>query len=233
LGIAGGKKPILNNGKWLVVIIGLLSFGYVWKYEGKEVKTMENQELAEKYCPVIVQGEGIKPEPEAIFYRMAEEDGHILIAYHIVWAYEKDSGRGFWKVWNRLFYTGGLHLQKVIFGPGDVEAIELKIDKKSGRIIRIRYETARVRKSGKIKHIPLVVEQDQIPPALPLYFEVISWNHLFKLIDPGQAKGKKIYQLKPKYFTDQLWEHYRMTKKHQGPLSQDRAHFGWETRGKE
>ncbi len=228
-----GKISILNIGKWLVVGLALLLSGYVWKDGVGEVKMVKDQKLAEKYCPIIVQAKNIKPEPEAIYYRMAEEDGTLLIAYHIAWAYEKDDQKGPIHAWTRATYTGGLHLQKIIYGPGDIEAIEFKIDKKTGKILRIRFETARFSEKGKVIHIPVVLCGKECPSKPPIYLEVISWNHLFKIITPEQAKGKKIYQLKPKYFDEKLWQYYRITKKHQGPLSRDRAHFQWETKCKD
>jgi len=152
---------------------------------------------------------------------MAQDDTRILIAYHPVWLYEKDERKkGMDAIFNKLFYTGGLKLQKKIFGPGDVETIEIVVDKQSGKIIRIRYESASHQKQEKTG--------EELEKISKPYFEVTTWNHMFDLISPEQAQGKKIYELKPEYFSKELWDYYRMTKKKQSLLSQDRAHMEWE-----
>ena len=214
----------IKNRYWLrLLIIGLaLSFisGFRWSKEPGEFQPVQEDEIAERYCPIIVQAQGIEPEPGAIYYRMAYQDKRIFIAYHIVWAYEKGEGKGLEKLWNKLFYTGGLKLQKVIFGPSDVEAIELVVDKESGEIIRLRYE-----QEG---HQGIERSGQELAGLEKPYFEVTTWNHMFELISKAQISGKKVYNLKPEYLTEELWRYYKITKKHNHLLSQPRAHFSWE-----
>jgi len=203
-----------------LVAITLISWT-PWQPEPAPVKQLQDDALAEKYCPVFVQSDEIKPDLSHIYYRMAQDDNRILIAYHPVWLYEKDERKkGMDAIFNKLFYTGGLKLQKKIFGPGDVETIEIVVDKQSGKIIRIRYESASHQKQEKTG--------EELEKISKPYFEVTTWNHMFDLISPEQAQGKKIYELKPEYFSKELWDYYRMTKKKQSLLSQDRAHMEWE-----
>ena len=177
--------------------------------------------MAEKYCPILIQADGIEPVPSHIYYRMAEDENRILIACHIAWPYERDErSQGLAAAWNKLFYTGGLKLQTKIFGPEDIEAIEIVLDKTSRKIIRIRYESASHRSQEKTGEEIANIEKP--------YFEVTTWNHMFELKSPEQANGKRIYQLKPEYFTDDLWDYYKIIKKRQTLFSQNRAHFEWE-----
>ncbi len=207
------------------------------------------QELVSRYAPVLVQGEDIPAPPGELLFRAAtSEDCRTLrLAYHVVWEFERDPGKGFWPALTRATYTGGLRLQRIIFGPGDVEALALDVDLETSRVTRVRYETARYGKRGEVIHVPVVKEWGDVPDYNPLYFEVISWNHLFDLLEapPGKAAdkeskgtlnpgsgstaaGRKVYRLDPEPFTDELWKHYRMTKKREHMLSRDRAHYCFE-----
>jgi hypothetical protein len=198
--------------------------------ETGNLKKMQDDALAAKYCPVFVQGDKIKPDLEAVYYRMAEDETRILIAYHPTWSYEKnETPKGFEGVWDKLFYTGGLKLQGVIYGPGDNEVVEIVVDKKSGKIVRLRFEGADLSNGQEKKHLAREYKDDPALTDPPVYLEVITWNHMFELSGKDKTDGKKVFLLKPEYFTDQLWAHYKMTKKHQTPLGMDRAHYKWET----
>jgi len=192
-----------------------------WPAEPNPVKLMRDDALARKYCPVFAQGEGIKPDLSRVYYRLGEDEKRYLLACHPVWPYEKDEGKkGLETVFNKLFYTGGLKLQTRIFGPEDIEAIELAVDKDSGKIIRVRCESA--------GHDKQEVAGEAAEKIARPWFEVTTWNHMFELTSPEAAAGKKVYDLAPEYFTDERWSYYGMTKKKQTLLRQDRAHFEWE-----
>ena len=188
-------------------------------------------EAVMRFAPVIVQGPEIPAEPEAMLYRAATStDGRLLfIAYHVVWPYEQDPRPGFWPALTRAFYTGGLRLQSVIYGPGDVEVIELQVDLETMELVRVTYETADYDARGGVIHVPVVSEGDELPEQLPLYFEVISWNHLFELKDRPPPSEDRVYRFEPRPFTDELWAYYRMSKSVKTPLSRDRDQRAWET----
>ncbi len=204
----------------LVVAAGLLSY-HMWPDETVKPTPKRDDALAARYAPAVAQGPGINPEPSHIYYRMAEDDTRILIAYHITWPYEKDErSKGMEAAWNKMFYTGGLKLQQIIFGPEDNEVVEIAVSKQTGKILRIRYESA-----GHQGEERSGVEVEKIDrPCL----EVTTWNHMFELTSYAAAQGKQVYYLQPEFFTDQLWDYYKMTKKRQSLLSQDRAHLSWE-----
>ena len=206
----------------LIIILGTALFSWTpWQAENISLKHFQDDELAYKYCPVFVQAESIKPDINHIYYRMAEDDKRIFLACHPVWPYEKDeSKKGLQAIFNKLFYTGGLKLQRKIFGPEDIEAIEIVIDKESKKILRLRYESA--------SHIKKEISEEKALEIEKPVLEVITWNHMFELITLEQAQGKRFFDLRPEYFTEELWNYYQMTKKQNNILSQDRAHFEWE-----
>ena len=227
----GGSQKSRAAGLGLTAVLFVLAVSLMapaqWPPEKVAIKHLHDDALAQKYCPVIVQDKGIEPEVTHIYYRMGEDEGRILIAYHVTWPYEKDESKGMAAAWNKLFYTGGLKLQRQIFGPEDNEVIEVSVDKKTGNIIRLRYESAEVSKiEEKVKQNHMGTEEKSA--ELPLYFETITWNHMFAHIRPDQVSGKRVYKIEPVYFTQERWEYYQMSKKHQTPLSQDRAYYKWE-----
>lgn len=216
---------------WLTLALLALAVNLMapaqWPPERAAIKHFRDDAMAQKYCPVIVQGQGIEPDPSYIYYRMGEDEGRILIAYHVTWPYEKDESKGLAGAWNKLTYTGGLKLQSRIFGPEDNEVIEVVVDKKSGGIARLRYESAELDGSGgKVKQNHLGKEETQA--GIPLYFETLTWNHMFRRVSPEQVSGKRVYKLRPEYFTQERWDYYKMSKKRQTLLSQDRAYYKWE-----
>ena len=187
--------------------------------------------LARQFEPVLTQGADIPAPPERILYRAATTENctRLLLAYHIAWPFEQDPRPGWWPAFIRLVYTGGLRLQRVIYGPGDVEVIFLTIALPDKKIVRINYETATYDAKNGVVHVPQVVEEKDVPAYAPLHFRVISWNHLFKLEAGPPAANEKTYRFAPEPFTAELWSYYRMSKKVQTPLSMDRDYPAWET----
>ena len=186
--------------------------------------------MVERYRPVIVQEDDIPAKPEAMLFRVAtdEECATLKLAYHVVWPYEEDPRTGFWPAVTRATYTGGLKLQKLIYGPGDTEVIEIHVDIETGDIKRVRYETAEYDKKGNVVHVEVIKEGAEAPEGPTLAFKVISWNHLFDMMDEVPDDGDGVYRFAPGPFTDELWDRYKMTKKHESPLRRDRDHPDWE-----
>jgi len=67
-----------------------------------------------------------------------------------------------------------------MYGPGDIETIGLAIDPASGKIVEVDYETAADYDPSRfgVKHQEVTLKGSFDPP---LHFQVISWNHLFRL----------------------------------------------------
>lgn len=126
----------------------------------------------------------------AVYYRAAkDESGIIHIAYHPLWAKEENNAPGLGAFLSRYLYTGGLSLQRLMFGPGDIEAIGLAIDPKASSIVQIDYETAAHYdpSSFSVTHKAISQKGNFAPP---LRFAVVSWNHLFALEGQGGAGSK-------------------------------------------
>jgi hypothetical protein len=217
----------------IIFLILVFPFLLIAGSKGAGLESFRDDALAQRYAPVIVQDDSIPARPERLLYRMArgenENDGKIIkIAYHVVWPFEKDNRKGFYSWWTRVTYTGGLNFQGIIYGPGDVEGIELTVDAETGKIIKVLYETADWDEKGRVIHVHVERAGEEIPSDPHLVFQVISWNHMFDLISESELKEEPKYELASEYFSEKDWRYYRMTKKRQTPLKRDRAHFEWE-----
>ncbi|HBO42158.1 MAG TPA: hypothetical protein DD477_13215 [Spirochaetaceae bacterium] len=179
---------------------------------------------------------------EAVYYRAAiSPDGRLHLAYHPVWAFERNANSGFLPLLNRLVYTGGLSLQRLMFGNGDVELIVCVLDPAGQQIEEVWYE----RPAGydpaafSVSHEP---RREAFGEAGRPELRVASWNHLF---EPGGLNGSlsgngvsnQIADQSaavttippiPAYFDAALWAAYRMTKSRPTRLFKHRAHFDWE-----
>lgn len=165
----------------------------------------------------------------AVYYRAAsDESGAIHIAYHPVWARERNDTKSWGAFLSRWLYTGGLSLQRAMYGQGDIETIGLTIDAAEGTITQIEYETAADYdpRNFSVKH--LIVKKTGRFKA-PLRFSVISWNHLFLLEEETPVSLDAHASALPlAYFTPELWSRYAIWKNPETLLRKDRAHFDWE-----
>ena len=183
--------------------------------------------LAARYRPVFDCPEDYGPIL-VVYYRAAREaSGLIHIAYHPVWARERNGAPGLKPFLSRALYTGGLSLQRAMFGKGDIEAVALTIDPASGSVLEIRYETARAYSPSdfSVSH-EMVVESH--PPAGRPRFSVVSWNHLFRLEGVADETKATAERARLEYFSGKLWRDYGMWKNPETLLRKDRAHFVWE-----
>jgi len=234
----------------VVVILLALVCLVVWYPTGKKESPpagytpLRDDDLAARYRPIFDSPAEFGPIL-AVYYRAArDEAGIVHIAYHPLWAKEWNSTKAFGPFLSRCLYTGGLSLQRLMYGPGDIEAIGFAIDPASGKIIEIDYETAADYDpaSFSVKHQVVSLKGNFDPP---LHFQVISWNHLFRLEENTVASGDgarsgEIAQggaatpLGPaagvplSYFTPELWAKYGIWKNPETILRKDRAHFIWE-----
>ena len=104
--------------------------------------------------------------------------GILHIAYHPVWTRERNDTKAWGPFLSRWLYTGGLSLQRAMFGIGDIESIGLTINPENKEITKVEYETAANYNpvNFSVKH--LNVDKEGLFKS-PLHFMVISWNHLF------------------------------------------------------
>lgn len=165
----------------------------------------------------------------AVYYRAAkDESGKIHIAYHPLWVRERNDTKSWGAFLSRWLYTGGLSLQRAMFGQGDIETIGLTIDPTDGTIVGIDYETAADYdpRNFSVKHLS-VIKTGRF--KAPLRFSVVSWNHLFRLEEEAPASlDAPASPLPLAYFTPELWSKYAIWKNPETLLRKDRAHFDWE-----
>jgi len=102
---------------------------------------IKNDNLASEFAPQILNDNDFG-KPLDILYRAAmDSEGNTYIAYHLLWAEEKNNTKGLLPFLNRTLYTGGLKIQQKMYGQCDIEVIEIKLDKQKN-IMGIKYETA-------------------------------------------------------------------------------------------
>ncbi len=194
----GGSQRGIHRARWILlallafVVAAILFIAYfpAGKKEAPPAGFLpiRDDALAARYQPIFdcpAQYGAIL----ALYYRAAKDEAGIIhIAYHPLWAKEENRAPGFGAFLSRYLYTGGLSLQHLMFGPGDIEAIGLAIDPASGAIIQIDYETAAHYDASKFSVTHEIVSQKGAFAA-PLRFSVVSWNHLFALEGQGGASS--------------------------------------------
>ncbi len=190
---------------------------------------MKDAAAAAKHAPVLISNDTFGFPIKCLYRAARDEAGNLHIAYHPVWEYERNESGGLMPTLSRLIYTGGLRIQRIMFGKGDVEVITATIDPR-GKIIGIAYERPRDYNPSTftVKHEKVKLERNfnTMPP-----FRVSSWNHLFELAEgPAStpAAGEKLWRCSPEYFTDDLWQEYTMVRLAETRLQKSRAHHPWE-----
>ncbi|MCX7633168.1 MAG: hypothetical protein N2Z22_07545 [Turneriella sp.] len=212
----------------LVIVSGVVAF---WVFRPLTQTAMDtggftplrDDALAAKFVPRILP-HPLYGAPERILYRMARSpQGKIHIAYHPFYSDEENPHPGFGAMLSRVIYTGGLRLKNIIFGPADIELIEVVITAK-GEVEEVGYEEAGhyYPHAFSVRHVPKTIKN----PKLPLCFATVSWNHMFTLEDP--EKCHKTKPLVPEYFSAAEWQKYRMVKNTEAILRRNRMHRVYE-----
>lgn len=212
----------------LLIIFGFIAFWVLRPITETDFSTpgftaLRNDALAEKFTPIIV-GHEIYGTPTRLLYRMARNaQGETFIAYHAYYVREENPHKGLGAQLSRIIYTGGLHLKDIMFGPADIELIEVGLSK-DGKPVLLAYEDAeRYNPSAfSVKHLPKSVKN----PQQPFCFTTPTWNHMFALAEPALCAGKR--PLKVEYFGEAEWNHYRMVKKTEAILRRNRMHRVYE-----
>lgn len=183
--------------------------------------------FAQKYAPLVLHNERYGT-PQSLLYRASRDGGgYTHITYHFVWEKEENTAQGWKPFLSRWIYTGGLGIQKTMFGKKDIEQVSLVVSP-NGEVVQVMYETAFNYNDAdfSVQHKTVVLDGKF---KTPLVFDVISWNHLFTLVDgeTTASQGAPV-KLQPGYFTQALWQEYAMVKTRQTRLSRNRAHLAYE-----
>jgi hypothetical protein len=190
---------------------------------------VKDDAAAESYAPTLLSNDTFG-FPRKCYYRAARDgSGNLHIAYHPVWEYERNDSGGLMPFLSRMFYTGGLKIQRIMFGKGDVEVIAVTVDRR-GVGTELRYERPKDYNPATftVKHEKVALTGTFV--TMPA-FRVSSWNHLFEKADGPDAAprpGERAWRCEPEYFTDALWEEYTMVRLNETRLRKSRAHFVWE-----
>ncbi len=193
---------------------------------------IRDDELAARFAPALLPSRE-HGDPVALLYRASRHaSGDIHLTYHFVWEYERNPSSGCQPWLSRNLYTGGIGLQGIMFGRGDIELVSLRLNS-AGRPYFLAYETADAYDPNAfaVKHLRLSHETEGDDLSPPLVFAVISWNHLFERRDPAQLSAvvqSSLIRLQPVYFTEALWREYEMVKERTGFFSRHRAHEPFE-----
>lgn len=223
------KAPALAIVGTLVVVLFYLSQRTVRENSAEvpDFAPLRDDALAAAFAPRLLAPRGAEfgpapADPEALYYRASrDEQGRLHIAYFFAWPYERNESPGLAPLMNRLVYTGGLGLQRVLFGPGDVEVVSLILGP-AGAVEQVEYEIPENYDPARFGVTHKTVREPAAARG-PLYFRVASWNHLFeRAAAPGT--DDRIIALAPQYFEAPLWERYRMFKARETLLSRNRAH---------
>lgn len=222
------KQRGLRGSLTLLIILGVVSFWILRPIRETDFSTpgfkpFRDDALAARFTPLII-GHELYGAPKRLFYRMAKSDaGETHIAYHPFYPDEENPHAGFGALMSRIIYTGGLRLKDIMFGPADIELIEVILGK-DGNPQSIHWEDAEnyQPKNFSVKHAP----KSEARPAQPFCFTTSSWNHMFALAKSETCKDTA--PLKVEYFSTADWDHYKMTKKTEAILRRNRMHRVYE-----
>lgn len=212
----------------IAIILGFIAFWVLRPVKETDFATpgytpLRDDAQAAKFAPIVI-GNELYGTPTRLLYRMARNaQGEIFIAYHPFYADEENPHKGFGAAMSRIIYTGGLHLKNIMFGPADIELIEVVLGK-NGEPSLLAYEDAEKYNPSafSVKHLPKTVNN----PKQPFCFTTPTWNHMFALAEPSLCAGKQA--LKVEYFSESEWNHYRMVKKTEAILRRNRMHREYE-----
>lgn len=191
---------------------------------------IKDDELAKRYAPLLIS-RSEHGDPFGLYYRASKDvEGNTYITYHYFWEKEENAfGTGVGPFFSRNIYTGGLKLQKTMFGKGDIELVSFIIDP-SGKIQHVEYETAENYDPNKfgVKHKH--IERNGFHKE-PLLFKVMSWNHLFNYVQDNASNANNstnVIRLTPVYFNEKLWQEFEIVKEKESFFSRSRAYKEYE-----
>jgi len=212
----------------LIIVFAVVAFWVLRPLTETPINTGEftpirDDSLAAKFAPRFVP-HALYGAPTRVLYRMAHSrDGNIHIAYHPFYPHEENPHEGTGAALSRLIYTGGLHLKDIMFGPADIELVEIVLDQKL-QPVEISYEDAGDYdpQAFSVRHVAKLVKN----PRPPFCFTTSSWNHMFALAEAELCHSVSV--LVPEYFTEPEWKKYRMVKKTEAILRRNRMHRVYE-----
>lgn len=222
------SRPRLRIFLSLLIVLGVVIFWVLRPIRNTDFATpgftpLRDAALARKYVPRLIP-HSLYGGPTHIYYRMARAmNGDLHIAYHPFFPNEENPHSGVGPLLSRNLYTGGLNLKTFMYGPADVELIEVFVNP-NGAVNAVVYETARNYRPSAfgVEHSPQTIAN----PPLPLCFTVMTWNHMFSAEKPEKCTSSAATPLE--YFSERQWIELRMVKNTEAILRRNRAHRVYE-----
>jgi len=195
-----------------------------------DFKPISDPALARKFAPKFI-AHSEYGKPEKILFRMAlAANGQTHIAYHPWYATEFNPHAGFMPLLSRILYTGGLGIKDTMFGPNDIELIEIILDS-AGNPIKLSYESAMKYRKTAFGVTHKAVEETLNGKPQNYCFKVTTWNHMVDHVGSSACNAQPEIPLA--YFTNAEWEASRMVKRSEAILRRNRAHRVYERLGVE
>ncbi len=212
----------------LLIVFGVIAFWVLRPLTETPLNTGEftpirDDALAARFAPRFVP-HALYGAPTRLLYRMARNpEGQVYIAYHPFFPHEENPHEGTGATLSRFIYTGGLHIKDIMFGPAEIELIEVVLDRNLTPA-ELAYEDAGDYnpKAFSVRHVAKLVKR----PNPPFCFTISSWNHMFALAAGELCRAAA--GITPEYFTDADWQKYRMVKQTEAMLRRNRMHRVYE-----
>ena len=195
----------------------------------EQLKTVD---LVKKYQPVIYSSENI-PEVVDMKYEVSEIDDAFVFIYHTEW--EDESHPNFlqdvaWRIF-RFSYFG--------FTLNDSEYIQINIDKKSGNLVKVKFDSPDICKSSIWAHDKRItteleyqsegvyqvykIKDDEKKKTGEyglqgniLQLEVKNWNHLFEIAENPAQENRLNFDLT--YLEDDEYKSRKYARRHFGDI---------------
>lgn len=194
----------------------------LFKNQSLTTENLTKQFLPEIY--ILKELDDIKPE--AIYYEVIENGRNFSIVYRVVYPTENVPSyllNDIYSAYRTLFYGS----------KKDIEFIQIDVDKKSGTINRVLFETnsASAKSLLQVHKLTEIIkynygytmktgENNQYLENLPLndthlQIAVVTWNHLFSLSN-NIADYVKIGTLPLSYLDEEIYKEYKISRRSTG-----------------
>lgn len=189
--------------------------------------SLKTENLATIYLPEFFFPKELQdPKPELVTYEIIQNKNNFSIVYRLIYPTENVPS----------FYLNKIYseFRKLYYGSEkDIEFVQIDINKETGIIDRILFETSSVSYNSLLqKHIPVEIINEEDKYSLKLgeekrYFNniplnethlqlvVISWNHLFNLLN-NATDYIKIENLNLSFLDEKIYKDYKMSRRSNG-----------------
>jgi len=205
---------------------------------GREVNGLE---LAEAYRPIIrINPAYVPPFAKVLWYEVVDQEDSVTLVYYLDWEneiYPQPLLHFLYEIYRRAVY-GSVH---------DIEYIEITVGKLDGVVTRIRFETTyngnaanhnfpeHLRVFGELNNtrtgyqITVVDQSGNIARTDTVsgiwgsdnrpVLGVMTWNHLYTLLDDSYNVYSQIIDVPLQYLTDDVYRAYKFARRSHGDIA--------------